>query len=232
MEISIGTLYIVSTPIGNLEDVTLRALRTLEQVDLIVTEDTRHSRKLLKHYEISKRVISYHDHSSAIKLEKVIGYLQEGKSLAYMTDAGTPGVSDPGFLLVRAAIEHDIPVSPIPGPTAAIAGLVGSGLPMNRFVFEGFLPFKSGKRRTRLSALQSETRTMIFYESPHRLLKCLTDMLDIFGNRHICVCRELTKKFEEYIRGSLLDVTRCFESSRPRGEFTLIVRGVTDKKST
>ncbi len=220
-----AAFYIVSTPIGNLEDITLRALNTLKSVDQIVAEDTRHTRKLLSHYSIKKKVISFHDHTSSAKIDRIIKKLIGGESIAYVTDAGTPGIADPGFVLIRAMIEHDFPVVPIPGVAAAITALTGSGLPMDRFVFEGFLPFKSGKRQTRLRALVNDPRTIILYESPHRLGKCLNDIHEILGNRQICICRELTKIFEEFIRGSVLEVAEHFKARPPRGEITIILAG-------
>ena len=226
-----ATLYLVATPIGNLEDITLRALRVLKEVDFIFAEDTRHTKKLLMHYGIQKPVISFHDHSSPRQLEKIFQPITQGKSIAYVTDAGTPGIADPGYIILKNAIERDVPVVVLPGPVAAIIGLVGSGLPMDRFIFEGFLPFKSGKRQNKLKQLISETRTIIFYESPHRIIKTLQDILEVMGDRKICLARELTKKFEEYLRGNVTDVIEHFEKVEPKGEFTIIVTGSLKEKN-
>lgn len=225
MEPEVATFYVVSTPIGNLDDISIRALNILKNVDLIAAEDTRHTRKLLAHFAIQQTVISFHDHSSDRQIDRLVAPLQDGQSVAYVTDAGTPGIADPGFVLIREMIRHDIRVVAIPGPVAAMTALTVSGLPMDRFSFEGFLPFKSGKRQTRLRDLAADNRTLIFYESPHRLVKSLHDIQTVLGDRQICVCRELTKKFEETVRGSVNEVISHFEKQTPRGEFTLIVAG-------
>lgn len=225
MNDSNGTLYIVATPIGNLEDISIRALNTLRNVDLIAAEDTRHTRKLLTHFNIQKKLISFHDHSSPHKMDQLFALIVAGQSVAYVTDAGMPGISDPGFVIIRAARQQGIPIVIIPGPVAAMVGLVGSGLPMDRFVFEGFLPFKSGKRQNRLRDLAEEPRTLIFYESPHRLVKCLHDIRQVVGERPICIARELTKKFEEYVHGPISEVIDHFEKNPPKGEITVILAG-------
>jgi len=220
-----GVLYVVSTPIGNLEDITLRALNVLKEVDLVAAEDTRHTGLLLKHYGIKKRLESYHDFNKERKAPALIEELKSGKSVAVTSDAGTPGISDPCYLLVKLAIQEKIKVVPIPGASAFLSALVVSGLPTDRFAFEGFLPAKSGKRRKKLEELQQEKRTLIFYESPHRLLKTLQDISEIFGERRIVVARELTKKFEEIKRGTSSEIREYFEKSKVRGELVLVIEG-------
>lgn len=225
-----GTLYIVATPIGNLEDITLRALRILGSVDLIAAEDTRHTRKLLTHHNISRPLISYHDHNQVAQAPRLLARLQEGCSIALVTDAGTPGVADPAYYLLQTVLPHAIPVVPIPGPTAAIAALSVSGLPTERFVFEGFLPVKSGRRRQRLAALRDEPRTMILYESPHRLLKLLHELVEYLGtDRRMVIARELTKHFEEEVRGTTASLLAMFQERSIRGEFTLVIAGYAGK---
>lgn len=219
-----GTLSIVSTPIGNLEDITLRALRILREADTVTAEDTRHTGRLLKHFEISARLESYHDHNKESKTPHLIRRLIEGEHIAVVTDAGTPGISDPAFYLVREAAKHHIFISPIPGPTAAVAALVASGLPTDRFVFEGFLPPKKG-RKTRLESLQTEPRTMIFYESPHRIMRTLNDLYLYFGDRPVVIAREMTKKFEEWIRGSLAEVIARISERSIKGECVIVLQG-------
>ncbi len=221
-----GTLYLVSTPIGNLRDISLRALDTLTGVDLIVAEDTRTSKVLLQHYNIQTALSSYHDFNKERVTPALISKLQTGQSIALVTDAGTPGVSDPAFYIVREAVHANIPVEAIPGATALIPALVLSGLPTDRFVFEGFLPHKKG-RHTRLQELALEPRTIILYESPHRVLKTMNDLLEYCGNRQIALVRELTKKFETIIRGSLADLIRQPQSITLKGEFVLVVEGLT-----
>ncbi len=228
---STGTLYLVSTPIGNLEDITSRALRILREVELIAAEDTRHTGLLLNHYHIHGRLESYHDHNKEKRLPGFIDMLKKGKSIAVVSDAGTPGISDPAYHLVRGSIEARIPVVPIPGPTAAVAALTISGLPTDRFVFEGFLPAKKG-RKSRVDALKEETRTLVLYEAPHRLLKTLHDLKTGLGNREIAVCRELTKKFEEILRGSISEMIGHFSSKKPLGEFVLIIKGRSKHDAT
>ncbi len=218
-------LYIVSTPIGNLKDITLRALETLKNVDLIAAEDTRHTRKLLTHYGIHIPLTSYFEHNKFVKGPYIIEQLKQGRNIALVTDSGTPGISDPGYRLIQLAIQNEIPLTAIPGPTALIDALVLSGLPTDRFIFEGYLPVKSGTRRKRLREILDEKRTVIFYESPHRLLKSLQDIQEILGDREIVTLRELTKKFEQIIRGSSATVLEHFQKHSPRGEFVLAIRG-------
>lgn len=219
-------LYVVPTPIGNLQDITLRALETLKQVDIILAEDTRTSKVLLNHFQIATPLWRYHQHNEHKVLENLIEEMQAGKTFALISDAGTPAISDPGFLLVRACIQHQIPVECLPGPTALIPALVDSGFPINRFVFEGFLPPKKG-RQTLLNKLKEEERAIVFYESPHRILKTLLELKNYFeATRKICVCRELSKKFEEIVRGNLEEVALHFEKQAPRGEFVIVIEGV------
>lgn len=222
-----GTLYIVGTPIGNLEDITFRAIRILKSVNLIAAEDTRHTAKLLHHFQITTPQISYHHHNRMARQIELLNYLKEGDSIALVTDAGMPGISDPGYDLIHACIISDIPVIPIPGPTAAITALSVSGLPTERFVFEGFLPTKTRDRHDRFQHLMTEIRTIIIYEAPHRVLKTLTDLKDVFGNNHqITVGRELTKRYEEFWRGTLEDAILYYQNSQQiKGEFTLIIAG-------
>ena len=220
-----GTLYIVPTPIGNLGDITLRALEVLKGVDLILAEDTRTSGKLLSHYGISTPRRSYHMHNEHRVAAGIVAELAKGASMALISDAGTPGISDPGFLLVRAAQEAGIRVECLPGATALIPALVASGYPSDRFVFEGFLPQKKG-RQTRLQALAEEPRTMVFYESPHKLLKTLEQFEGVFGKeRPVSASRELTKLYEETVRGTLEEVLAHFRTHPPKGEFVLVVAG-------
>ena len=220
-----GKLYIVATPIGNLEDITLRALRILKEVSLIAAEDTRRTRILLNHYGIEAPLTSLYEQNEALKSAFLLRQLQEGKSMAYVTDAGTPAISDPGYLLVRHAIEAGIDVIPIPGVSALITALCAAGLPTDHFVFHGFLSAKAAKRKTTLQALAQDTRTQIFYESPNRLATTLHIMKEILGNRYIVVARELTKMHEEFIRGDLYDVLASLNERDIKGEVTLIVKG-------
>lgn len=219
-----GTLFVVSTPIGNLSDITRRAIEILEQADWVAAEDTRHTGQLLTHFGIRNRLESYHDHNKERKTPVLIQRLLNGESVAVVSDAGTPGISDPAFYLVRAAIQAQVVVSPIPGPTAAIAALVASGMPTDRFVFEGFLPVKKG-RKTRLEFLKEESRTIVLYESPHRILRTLNDLHTTLGDRSCAVCRELTKKFEEIIRGTFSECAAVFSKKTIKGEFVLIIQG-------
>lgn len=220
-----GTLYLVPTPIGNLEDITLRAIKVLQQADLVLAEDTRTSGKLLKHYEIGTPMQSHHMHNEHKIVGKIVDRLKGGDTIALISDAGTPGISDPGFLLARACIEEGISVECLPGATALIPALVNSGLPADRFVFEGFLPIKKG-RQTKLQHLAEETRTMIFYESPHKLLKTLEQFITYFGpDRPASVSRELTKLYEETIRGTLSEVLAYYTTHTVKGEFVLVVGG-------
>lgn len=226
-----GTLYLVSTPIGNLEDITLRALRVFKEVDLIAAEDTRRTRLLLQRYQISQPITSYHDHNKEARSPVLLNKLLSGKSVALASDAGTPGISDPAFYLVRLAIEHQVPVVPVPGPSALISALIVSGLPPDRFAFEGFLPAKSGRRRTRLKALAHEERTILLFESPHRLRRTLEDILEVMGDRRAVVARELTKKFEEVTRGSVAQLLDHYREKKPRGEVVIVLAGCPAQKS-
>jgi len=220
---SIGTLYIVATPIGNLEDMTLRAVRILREVDLIAAEDTRHSRKLLTHFGISKPLTSYFDHNKNVKGAQILARLQEGLSVALISDAGTPCISDPGYQLVRDAVVAGIRVVPIPGACASTAALSASGLPTDSFAFEGFLPNRSGKRREKLASLAGERRVLIFHESPTRLAAALAEILDVMGDREVVVARELTKLYEEFIRGRVSEVLRTVEERGVKGEVVLLI---------
>lgn len=220
-----GKLYLVPTPIGNLEDMTLRAIKVLKEVDVVLAEDTRTSGKLLKHFEINTPLQSHHMHNEHKQLDGLVQKMREGSIYALISDAGTPAISDPGFLLTRACVENDIEVECLPGPTAFVPALVNSGLPNDRFVFEGFLPIKKG-RQTRLLELAKETRTMVFYESPHKLLKTLTHFAEYLGeDRPVSVSRELTKLYEETVRGTLAEVLEHFNSKAPKGEFVIVVGG-------
>lgn len=218
-------LYIVPTPIGNLQDITLRALDVLKQVDLILTEDTRTSSKLLQHFQVQKPVSPYHQHNEHKIVQHLVQQLQSGKTMAVITDAGTPGISDPAFLLVRECIRNGVKVECLPGATAFVPALVNSGLPANRFCFEGFLPIKKG-RQTLFKSLAAEERTMIFYESPVRLVKTLEEMIQYFGPERPCsVSRELSKMFEENVRGTLAEVASHFKEAGVRGEIVIVVEG-------
>jgi len=218
-----GKLYIVATPIGNLDDLTLRAIEILNCVDLIACEDTRHSGRLFKRHGISAKLVSYHDHNKEQAAPRIVEKLLEGEDAALVTDSGTPGVSDPAYFLVNLAYLNGVKVIPVPGACAAIAALSASGLPSDRFSFEGFLPVKAGKRKARLEAVRNDPRTLIFYESPHRLLKTLGLIRDVLGNRKCVIARELTKLHEEVIRGKLDELILHFENARPRGEFVILV---------
>ena len=219
-------IYLIPTPIGNLEDITLRAIRLLKKVDLILAEDTRVSIKLLKHFEIGTPLQSFHMHNEHKKVETVVEQLKNGKTVALISDAGTPGISDPGFLLVREALKEGVEVQCLPGPTALIPALVQSGIPCDRFVFEGFLPPKKG-RQTRLEQMSLETRTQVFYESPHKLLKTLEQLVTFFGaNRSIAVVREISKLYESTFRGSAQEGLDFFEVHPPKGEFVIVIEGV------
>ncbi|MDF2523953.1 MAG: putative S-adenosylmethionine-dependent methyltransferase, YraL family [Clostridiales bacterium] len=224
-----GKLYLVATPIGNLEDITLRALRTLKEVDLIAAEDTRQSLKLLNHFEFSKPMTSYHEHNKIEKGKYLISQLMDGKSIALVSDAGSPGISDPGEDLVRLAIQSGIEVTMIPGPVAAITGLVISGQATGRFVFEGFLPMNKKFRKERILSVKNEIRTLIFYEAPHKLLNSLKDLYEILGDRNIALARELTKRYEQVIRCTLSQAIEKYSTESPKGEFVLIVEGANEK---
>jgi len=221
-----GKLYIVPTPIGNLEDITFRAIRILKEVDFILAEDTRTTSVLLNHYDISKKMYSHNLNNEHKTVKRLIEQLSNGETVALVSDAGTPAISDPGFLLVRACIENDIPVETLPGPVAFIPALVNSGLPCDRFCFEGFLPHKKGRQK-KLKQLIDEQRTMVFYESPHRLLKTLEQFIEYFGeNRLASVSRELTKVYEETKRGSLKEVLSYFNEKKVKGEIVIVIEGV------
>jgi len=218
-------LYLVPTPLGNLKDITLRALEILKEVDLILCEDTRTSSKLLQHYEISKPLSAYHQHNEHKVYAHLVDQLQAGKKMALITDAGTPGISDPAFLLVRACIQANIHIETLPGATAFVPALVNSGIPSNRFVFEGFLPLKKG-RQTLLKKLAEEERTIILYESPVRLVKTLEEFIDYFGTeRYACVSRELTKIYEEHARGTLTELVAHFKQKSVKGEIVVVISG-------
>jgi 16S rRNA (cytidine1402-2'-O)-methyltransferase len=221
----IGILYVVPTPIGNLEDITLRAIRVLKEVDLIIAEDTRQSLKLLNHFEIKKTIQSYHMHNEHKVLQRYVDEILGGKNIALVSDAGTPAISDPGFLLVRECLKNNIKVDCLPGATAFVPALVKSGLPADSFCFEGFLPEKKG-RQTMLKKLCEEERTIILYESPHRLIKTLKQFIEYFGaERMISVSRELTKTFEETVNGTILEVLTHFENNIVKGEFVIVIDG-------
>ena len=218
-------LYIIPTPIGNLEDMTLRGIRLLKEVDLVLAEDTRTSKKLLSHYNINTKLSSYHIYNEHRVLTKYIDRLKLGESFALISDAGTPAISDPGFLLVRECLKQGVQVQCLPGPTAFVPALVNSGLPNTKFIFEGFLPAKKG-RNTRLMMLKEECRTMVFYESPHRIVKTLAQFIEYFGpNRNISVSREISKVFEETLRGTADSLANHFKNKKPKGEFVIIVEG-------
>ena len=219
-----GVLYIVGTPIGNLEDITLRALKTLAEVDLIAAEDTRRTRKLLSRREIvGKRLESYHDHNKEARTPGLLRRLEQGESVALVTDAGTPGLSDPGYYLVKRAIEAGIAVVPIPGPSALTAALSSSGLPTDRFAFEGFLPVKSGRRQRRLEVLSRETRTVVLFESPHRITKLLSELEERMAGRQVVIARELTKIHEEFLRGTVREVIERIGGKKARGEYVVLI---------
>lgn len=224
-----GILYLCATPIGNLEDMTYRAVRILDEVDLIAAEDTRNSVKLLNHFEINTPMTSYHHNNRYDKADYLIGVLNEGKNIALISDAGMPGISDPGEELVKKCIENGITVSPIPGATAGLSALICSGFSTREFCFEGFLPAEKKDAKKLLEALKNETRTMIFYEAPHRLLKTLSLFYEFFGDREIAVCKELTKKHETFLYMTLGEAISFYESNEPKGEFVLILKGMDRK---
>jgi 16S rRNA (cytidine1402-2'-O)-methyltransferase len=227
-----GTLYLVATPIGNLEDITHRAVKVLGDVDVIACEDTRHTRKLLTHYGIKTRTISYHDHNERERAAELLQELQKGKDVAVVSDAGTPGISDPGFRLVQSAIEEGLRVVPLPGANALISALVASGLPTDEFHFAGFLPSRTAARRARLKSLAGVSATLIFYEAPHRLAATLKDAHEILGDRQAVVARELTKLHEEVARGSLSELTKRYSSEAVRGEIVLLIDRVSTEPDT
>lgn len=217
-------LYIVSTPIGNLEDITLCALRILKEADCIAAEDTRHVQILLNKYEIKTQTLSFHSYSGDMKLEKLIAMLKEGKNVALVSDAGTPGISDPAYSLIRRAIEEGVKISPIPGASSLLAALVMSGQAMHQFLYLGFLPLKKG-RQTLLKSLADEERTIVIFESPHRILRTLQDLLQYLGDREISVCREITKIYEEALRMKISEALEHFKQKNPKGEFVLVISG-------
>ena len=224
-----GTLYLVPTPVGNLEDITARALRVLRECDLILAEDTRTSGNLLRHFDIHKPMVSYHKFNEHQTVTRVVERLMGGETIAVVSDAGTPGISDPGFLVAREAVKAGVEVITLPGATAFVPALVSSGLPCDRFCFEGFLPQKKG-RQTRIEALKTETRTMIFYESPHRVVKALQQFAEVFGEDRQCsACREISKMHEESVRGTLSEVLAHFLENEPRGEFVIVLAGCDEE---
>lgn len=227
-----GTLYVVSTPIGNLEDLTLRALRILKEADLIACEDTRHTRTLLAHYGIATPLLSYHEQNERQRTPELLQRLKEDATVALVTDAGTPALSDPGYAIVHAAVAEGIAVMVVPGASAVTAALAVSGLPTDRFAFLGFLPRKSSERRRALEGLVTVPWTLVFFEAPHRLVDMLKDLEDVLGDRQVAVTRELTKRFEEVIRGSLAEVHDHFRAAEPRGEFTVVVAGAGENVAT
>ena len=224
-----GTLYVVSTPIGNMEDITLRALRILKEVDLIAAEDTRHTGLLLKHFDIQTPLTSYFEGNELKKREIILSRLTEGRQVALVSDAGTPGISDPGFRLIQLAIENQVPIVPIPGPSAAVTALSVSGLPTDAFLFKGFLPHKAKKRKDLLKELEGIRETVIFYESPHRISETLKDILEVLGDREIVLTRELTKVYEEMIRGKVSEIQSHIGDRKLKGEITLVISGKTRK---
>ncbi|NVN98918.1 MAG: 16S rRNA (cytidine(1402)-2'-O)-methyltransferase [Geobacteraceae bacterium] len=229
---SCGTLYIVATPIGNLEDMTFRAVRTLKEVDLIAAEDTRHSRKLLNHYGIATRMTPYHDHNEQLKTDYLIERLMAGENVAIITDAGTPCIADPGYRVAKAASGHGIRIVPIPGASAITTALSASGLPSDRFIFEGFLPPKQGKRKSRLLELKIDTRVIILYEAPHRLIATLTDINEIFGDCETLVVRELTKMHEEFRRGTPAELLEQYAKQPVKGEIVILISPAEERQDT
>jgi 16S rRNA (cytidine1402-2'-O)-methyltransferase len=222
-EAGAGCLYIVATPIGNLEDITLRALRVLREADVIACEDTRQTMKLLSHFDISKRLVSYHEHNEITRAPEIVIELEQGAKVALVSDAGTPAISDPGFRLVSLCLRHGIAVVPVPGASAFVAALAASGMPIEEFTFAGFLPSRQTARRKALRALAKESRTVALYEAPHRLLDALEDALEILGNRPAVIAREVTKAFEEFQRGHIEDLVAAVRKKPPRGEITLLI---------
>lgn len=221
--IPLGCLYLVGTPIGNLEDITLRALRILREADQIACEDTRHTQKLLNHYEIRKPLVSYHEHNELTRAPELLISLEQGAKIALVSDAGMPLVSDPGHRLVTLCLRHHVPVVPVPGPSALLASLAASGLPNEEFLFVGFLPARTGERRRALERLRIEDRTIILYEAPHRIAECLADAAEVLGNRNACIAREVTKLHEEFRRGKFSDLLASLEERPAKGEITLLI---------
>lgn len=228
--VAAGTLYLVATPIGNLDDFSPRGQRVLKDVDVIAAEDTRHTGQLLARFGMTRPLVSYHDHNKDRRTPELIDRLRAGESVAIVSDAGSPGISDPAFTLVRAAVEAGLPIVPVPGPSSALCALEVSGLPTDRFAFEGFLPRKSGRKRARIEELRADPRTLIFFESPHRVRRTLADLLEGMGDRPASVSRELTKKFEETRRGPLSALAAWAETKTPRGEFVIVVGGAPKPK--
>jgi 16S rRNA (cytidine1402-2'-O)-methyltransferase len=219
-----GTLYVVATPIGNLEDISYRAVRVLKETDLIACEDTRHTARLLNHYGIDKAMISYHEHNEAARAEELVGKLEQGMNIAQVSDAGMPGISDPGYRVIHLAIERGVQVVPIPGPSALVAALAASGLPTDSFQFLGFLPAKSGQRRTLLESLRSAAHTTVVYEAPHRIAETMEDIVELLGvERPVVLARELTKVHEEFVRGSAAEVLKSLQQREVKGEITLLI---------
>jgi len=227
---TVGILYICGTPIGNLEDITLRALKILKEVNLIAAEDTRHTKKLLNHYQINTKITSYYEYNKFKKAPYLVEILKNGQDIALVSDAGMPGISDPGYVLINLALGNSIKIIPVPGVSALITALIVSGLPTDKFVFEGFLPRKIKERKRYFKSIENEERTIIFYETPHRLKRALKDMLDVWGERKIVIARELTKKYEEIIRGNLSQVLTEINAKEIKGEITLVVQGGIKKK--
>jgi 16S rRNA (cytidine1402-2'-O)-methyltransferase len=226
-----GQLFLIATPIGNLEDITLRALRILKEVDAIACEDTRHTQKLLNHYGIHKRLVSYHEHNEITRASELVSEMENGANIALVTDAGTPLVSDPGHRLVALCVKHGIRIVPIPGASAALAALAASGLPADRALFVGFLPARQGERRRALADLAPNQRTLIFFEAPHRIAKMISDAADILGNRPAVLARELTKIHEEFLRGTLVELAKRLQAAPLKGEITLVVGPATEDVS-
>ena len=224
-EIVPGALYLISTPIGNLGDISYRAVHILKSVDIIAAEDTRVTSVLLRHYDINKKMLSYYSYNQKRQTPQIIKFLQKNKAVALVSDAGTPGISDPAYMLVQAALQNNIRIIPIPGASAFLAALIVSGLPINRFIFEGFLPLKKG-RKTKIQSLSVESRTLVFYESPHRILKTVRELNESWGNRQCVMGREITKKFEEFYRGGLADLLTYLSQKTVKGEIVLIVEGL------
>ncbi|MGZ5538291.1 MAG: 16S rRNA (cytidine(1402)-2'-O)-methyltransferase [Chthoniobacterales bacterium] len=218
-------LFVIGTPIGNLDDITLRALAVLKSVDLIAAEDTRHSGNLLRHFEIRKPLVSYHEHNEAMRTAELSERLVRGENIALITDAGMPGLSDPGARLIRACIERNLPYTIIPGPSAILTALVGSGFPLDRFCYRGFLPPKSGGRERELRAAAERDETTVFFESPHKIARTLAACVEIMPDRQLCIARELTKKFEEFRRGTAAELLAHYEAHPAKGEITLLIRG-------
>lgn len=218
-----GRLYVVGTPIGNLEDITLRALNTLKASDLIACEDTRHTQKLLNHYEIRTRTISYHEHNEMTRAPELVLQMEQGSVISLVSDAGSPVLSDPGFRLVHLAVRHKVPVVPVPGPSAMVAALTGAGLPMNEFIFTGFLPARKSARRKALAALAPFKKTIVLYEAPHRIVESLRDVHEILGEREIVIAREVTKVHEEFLRGTVVEIRDLLKKTPRKGELTVIL---------